>query len=41
LLKDKIALAIEETGDSLLDSNLEAVLPRVHQRLVATTSVKF
>jgi hypothetical protein len=35
LFKSKIAVAIEETGDSPLDSNLEAVLPGVHQRLVA------
>jgi hypothetical protein len=35
LFKDKIVLAIEDTGDSPLDSKLEAVLPGVHQRLVA------
>jgi hypothetical protein len=35
LLKDKIAFAIEETGNSPLDSNLKAVLPGVRQRLVA------
>jgi hypothetical protein len=35
LQKDKIALAIKETRDSPLDSNLEAILPGVHQRLVA------
>jgi hypothetical protein len=35
LFKDKAALAIEDTGDSPLDLKLEAVLPGVHQRLVA------
>jgi hypothetical protein len=35
LFKDKIALSIDDSGDSPLDSNLEAVLPGVHQRLVA------
>jgi hypothetical protein len=35
LFKDKIALAIEDTGDSPLDSKLKAVLPGVHQRLIA------
>ena len=39
MLKDKIALAIEDTGDSPLDSKLEAVLPGVHQRLVANQRV--
>jgi hypothetical protein len=35
LFKARVAVAIEETGDSPLDSKLEAVLPGVHQRLVA------
>jgi hypothetical protein len=35
VFKARIALAIEDNGDSPLDSNLEAVLPGVHHRLVA------
>jgi hypothetical protein len=35
LYKNRIALAIEDTGESPLDSKLKDVLPGVHQRLVA------